>query len=284
MLTFKMWAKVLVLLLFQFVTMGYICNTVTYAADPEIARIGWNAGAVANQPVAPSTFSLNSSYRISQIMTYHYNGGSGSMLGTIGLRGNDGSMYGPWQAVSDKGQSGLSTTLWYVFPNVVLPAGSYTVVDSNPATWSQNAAGGGRGFAIVFGSVAASPQAASPSAGSTANYLSILSGTWHDSGTGFYASLSLNGNQIGGSAVFNSVYGYQPLHYTISGQIIDAGSNAIQFTMVEKETGKSWLYKGKVGEDVITDVVGGKHPYWVITGSFEGASNSNKFRWEREKK
>ena len=38
---------------------------------------------------------------------------------------------------------------WTCQPNVEVPAGTYTIVDSEPATWSQNPQSGGRGMAVV---------------------------------------------------------------------------------------------------------------------------------------
>jgi hypothetical protein len=37
---------------------------------------------------------------------------------------------------------------------IILPAGTYTVVDSNPATWSQNGNSRGKGFTAISGSPA----------------------------------------------------------------------------------------------------------------------------------
>jgi choice-of-anchor C domain-containing protein len=41
---------------------------------------------------------------------------------------------------------------WIATPNVVIPAGTYTVIDSDPSTWSQNSGSGGQGFAAVTSS------------------------------------------------------------------------------------------------------------------------------------
>jgi hypothetical protein len=40
---------------------------------------------------------------------------------------------------------------WRVEPNQVIPAGTYTVLDSDPATWSQNAESRGQGFSDIRG-------------------------------------------------------------------------------------------------------------------------------------
>ncbi len=40
---------------------------------------------------------------------------------------------------------------WTCAPNITLPAGAYQIIDSEPATWSQNDQSGGRGMASVRG-------------------------------------------------------------------------------------------------------------------------------------
>ena len=40
---------------------------------------------------------------------------------------------------------------WYATPNVTVPAGTYTIVDSDPATWSWALDTDRRGIAIVEG-------------------------------------------------------------------------------------------------------------------------------------
>lgn len=38
-----------------------------------------------------------------------------------------------------------------VRPNIVIPAGRYQVIDSDPSTWAQNAASGGKGMVTIKG-------------------------------------------------------------------------------------------------------------------------------------
>jgi len=40
---------------------------------------------------------------------------------------------------------------WTVYPNITLPAGTYTVLDSSSATWSQNSSSGGAGHTRIEG-------------------------------------------------------------------------------------------------------------------------------------
>lgn len=109
-----------------------------------------NKEAVSGFGASPS-FTIDRAYRLVFVMTYHYfNEGRGP--GVIALRHSDGTLYGPWPATGRAGQGGVANANWDVYPdNVVLQPGSYTVLDSDPATWSTNAASGFRGHAIVRG-------------------------------------------------------------------------------------------------------------------------------------
>jgi len=173
-----------------------------------------NNGAVVNTPTQPTTFTINSSYAVTYLNTYHWNFGRGTTkAGTLSLRRSDGTIYGPWQATGIKsaaplvlgiartgpkatitwttgrlqqansaagpyadltsalspyeitpstgakffrlaaasGTGGVTNAVWECRPGAFIPAGTYTVVDSDPATWSQNGASGGQGFAEVRG-------------------------------------------------------------------------------------------------------------------------------------
>jgi len=108
-----------------------------------------NIAGVQNGPTAPTTFSLNGPHLLTYIRNYHWNKGKGAKLGTIAVRDQNGKIYGPWQASGTPGMGGVPNANWEVSPNVVLPAGTYTVVDSDPSTWSANAESGGRGMGQV---------------------------------------------------------------------------------------------------------------------------------------
>ncbi len=117
--------------------------------DPTIFDT-FNTAGVGNKPTAPTTFTLRGPHVITQIMTYHWNNGRGMAPGTIALKDQAGKIYGPWPAKATAG-SGAPNVFWTVNPNVRVPAGTYTVVDSDPATWSMNGASGNRGFAQIQG-------------------------------------------------------------------------------------------------------------------------------------
>ncbi|MGB9902475.1 hypothetical protein [Methanothrix sp.] len=88
--------------------------------------------------------------RITKIRTYHWNYGQGMAPGSISLRDSTGNTYGPWQAYGEAGMGGVPNAYWVVEPDILLPAGIYEVIDSDPSTWSQNSETGGRGVTWVY--------------------------------------------------------------------------------------------------------------------------------------
>ena len=130
-------------------------RTSSHSADseppkPQTIFTNWNISGVTSGPTAPTVFETLYPLRITYVNTYHYHFGRGAHAGTIALRHSDGTLYGPWQAHGVL-SSGAPDGTWEVRPNIVIKPGTYTVVDSNPATWSQNPSSGGRGFAEVHG-------------------------------------------------------------------------------------------------------------------------------------
>jgi len=110
-----------------------------------------NIGAVSNGPTQPTVFSINESYEITEIETYHWNSRRGKAPGQIRLVHNDGTIYGPWQAIGVKGYLDVPNAYWQVHPFVVIKPGTYTIQVSDNASWSHNAESGFRGFAKVYG-------------------------------------------------------------------------------------------------------------------------------------
>ena len=105
--------------------------------------------AVRNGPGKATAFRLESRGHLDRITTYHWNGGRGATPGTIALRDADGRLHGPWPARGETGQGGVADATWVAEPGIVLPAGKYTVIDSDPATWATNAEVGDRGMFTV---------------------------------------------------------------------------------------------------------------------------------------
>jgi len=110
-----------------------------------------NIHGVGNQPTAATTFTLKGHALVTYVMTYHWNGGRGQTPGTVALKHANGTVYGPWAAAGRAGQGGANNAYWECRPNVVLPAGTYTVIDSDPATWARNAQSAGRGMVEIKG-------------------------------------------------------------------------------------------------------------------------------------
>jgi hypothetical protein len=104
----------------------------------------------------PAVFSTKGkAYCVAQIVTYHWNNGQGATPGSIGLRvlagrGGKAMTLGPLSATWSPGQGGAPNVNWTATAGVPLVInGSYSCQDSDPATWSQNQASGGRGFCTV---------------------------------------------------------------------------------------------------------------------------------------
>lgn len=98
----------------------------------------WNLGSVDNAPTCSPFFTIDEPQMITYIDTYHWNFGQDATGGTIGLRGGDGTLYGPWETETSQDGGDVPNGYWIVHPNEVIPAGSYTVEDSDPETWSKN--------------------------------------------------------------------------------------------------------------------------------------------------
>lgn len=114
----------------------------------------YNGGGVRGDARCGLSFSLSRPHHITQIETYHWNSGRGARGGTIGLRRTDGTLHGPWPVKTYPGQGGAPDVYWRVTPGVVIPAGTYFVIDSDSATWSNNDQSSGCGFAKVEGRAA----------------------------------------------------------------------------------------------------------------------------------
>ncbi len=109
-----------------------------------------NISGVLSQPSNPTTFAISESYKITYISNYHYFN-RGALPGTISLKHQDGTVYGPWQTEGAPGQGNVQNAYWIVRPNQVIKAGTYTVIDSDPSTWSQNSGSKNQGFTEIKG-------------------------------------------------------------------------------------------------------------------------------------
>ena len=109
-----------------------------------------NIGGVQNGPENDTIVVLEDDCLVTTVTNYHYFN-EGAKPGTITLVGEDGTKYGPWQATGREGQGGVKDAYWDTSPNIELKAGSYTVIDSDHETWSQNDESGNAGFTEVKG-------------------------------------------------------------------------------------------------------------------------------------
>ena len=112
----------------------------------------WNIGGVLSGPSAPTVFQTRYPLTVTYVNTYHFHDGRGSPAGTIALRHTDGTVYGPWRTTGVI-SSGAPDGTWEARPNELIKPGTYTVVDSDPATWSQNPESRGQGFCEVQGAI-----------------------------------------------------------------------------------------------------------------------------------
>ncbi len=111
----------------------------------------WNKGSVDNNPTGSTSFTISEPQMITYIDTYHWNYGQGtSSGGTISLKKEDGETFGPWTVKAESG-SGAANAWWISHPDVVIPAGTYTIIDSEPETWSKNSESNDCGFSKVEG-------------------------------------------------------------------------------------------------------------------------------------
>lgn len=111
-----------------------------------------NISGVFNEPTASTVFTLTRAYVITKMMTYHWNNAVGTTVtGTHSFRSSEGLVYGPYPTTGSPGQGGVVNAYWNSTPNITLPAGTYTIVDSDPATWAQNSGSQGKGMAIISG-------------------------------------------------------------------------------------------------------------------------------------
>ena len=119
------------------------------SVSPEISHEVGNISGVGNGPTRPTVFTLPAPRVLTLIQNYHWNFAKGATPGTIALRDDKGRTYGPWKAEGSPGQGGVPNAYWTARPMVELPAGTYTVIDSDPGTWAQNSQSGGQGFTRV---------------------------------------------------------------------------------------------------------------------------------------
>ena len=123
--------------------------------DCETIFNNYNIGAVLNNAASPTfTIAEEDPNILCYIDTYHWNNARGARpVGTIGLQPLNGQVLGPWQALGSPGQGGVQNAAWRATPPqpaVQLRPDTYSVIDSNPPTWSHNNQSRAFGFAKVW--------------------------------------------------------------------------------------------------------------------------------------
>jgi hypothetical protein len=147
--------RIVKVLLMAFVLLSYTLSlsdffvSVLAAEEVEIFNNN-NIYGVQNGPTSPTNFAIDNEYVITKIVNYHYFN-NGALPGTISIKHSDGTVYGPWKAEGSVGQGNVENAYWTVTPNEKIKAGTYTIIDSDPSTWSTNFESENQGFSIVLG-------------------------------------------------------------------------------------------------------------------------------------
>jgi len=111
----------------------------------------------------PGMPAAATSFQIDEITTYHAQGGA-SAGKTISLLSSGGAVIGTFSVKVSAASPGFEN--WTATVNTQVVADTYTVSDSQPDTWAQNStsgddtASGGKGFAVVTGSIVSTVSAA----------------------------------------------------------------------------------------------------------------------------
>ena len=110
----------------------------------------WNTLPTMGKPVGETTFTVEDAFYVTNIYNYHYEWklpnppvGKG-----MKLRSSGGNVYGPWEVTPGDGDY---KTTWGCSPKTIIPAGTYSVIDPDPASWSNNSGSEYRGFSEVQG-------------------------------------------------------------------------------------------------------------------------------------
>lgn len=238
-------------------------SSIAAAQTDEVIFDNENIATVFNEPTFPTQFTISESHVITFLRTYHWNNMQGEPAVTIALRHSDGTMYGPWQARGITGYLDVLNAYWLVEPNVTIKAGSYTIVDSNPYTWSYNSQSGGSGFALVKGYKIASATV------TAASY--DLTGKWSinaNRSSGTFEISSQTGNEFSGTVNIDSGKSERLIDGRISG-------NTISFTRMWDSGNLYQSYTGTLSVDANGNA--------TISGTFSQNNSSSTWTWTASK-
>ncbi len=132
-----------------------ILHTVICAEAKQIVINNFNRMPVLSSPKNASRILIKKACTIEMVKTYHYssskNGSPGA--GTIEIRTAGGDLVGQWKATLEKvlpeGEPEPVPAMWVCRPNLLILPGTYSISDSDPASWSCNQNSGMRGFYSV---------------------------------------------------------------------------------------------------------------------------------------
>src|SRR5262249_10610588 len=107
-----------------------------------------NSAGLLDTPPRLAEFTISKPCYVTSIWDYHWNQGRGATPGNVMLRRSDGTIYGPWEVLAPDRPSMQN---WECKPRTSIPAGTYTIVDSDHATWSWNEKSNKMGMSKVKG-------------------------------------------------------------------------------------------------------------------------------------
>lgn len=214
-------------------------------------------GGVLDNPPNKTVFDVAVPMRITKIMTYHWNSGSGATPGTLSVKNTSTqTVHGPWNVVGVRNgvdgtpgstwpttPNGPPYLYWLVQPGVIIPPGTYEVVDSNPATWSYNSEMGNMGCAWVFGIVqdqcsTTNPGGASSSGGGASS--SVLSSSFSPSSTTTTSSSSSGGAVSGNCNTLQQRGNVVSRFYARGRPPAQSGGTIVDGTYVMVESTQYW--------------------------------------------
>lgn len=111
------------------------------------------SGVSEGTPVSP-VLTIDSPKTIVAIYTYHWNWittGGGENVGVSLTNIFNEQTYAQCNQTPYPGQGGRTNANWIGVPNVTIPAGSYRVISTNPASWSYAGDTQGQGITVILG-------------------------------------------------------------------------------------------------------------------------------------
>lgn len=116
---------------------GAIVNGIGNGPRVTILYNGIDKASLRPQPSVPTTFSIHKPHLIKYITTTHIAlTSAGVSDGTVLLDDGQGRVYGPFSMKQSPRKEGETHYERSAHPHVIIPAGTYRVIVSDPATWA----------------------------------------------------------------------------------------------------------------------------------------------------